>query len=314
MEQSDMNLREQQYVCTIAKTGSLTAAAKILRTSQPNLSLFVSNLERALNVQLFDRIGKQFRLTYAGELYVAKAQAMLSLKDEFDAELANISENGSGRLRLGFQYFRSSRLIPSLLAELSAEYPRVEFSFEEETLSKLEAMLSDNTIDLFFCNCPSKRPEFEYHPLYHDSVLFMTSVDHPLTANLLGQSNGAYPWVSLKLFEDEQFFLSRHGGSLRAFIDQVLEATHVNPHHVMTFDKIETIMELVAQGQGVGFCANSYQSFVGLSRPLRLFSVGNRENRIEFCAVNLKGKVLPPYAKRAIELVRALMEGSGIVP
>ena len=307
-----MTLREQQYVCTIAKTGSLTAAAKILRTSQPNLSLFLSNLERSLNVQLFDRIGKQFRLTYAGVLYVAKAQAMLNLKDEFDAELANISENAGGRLRMGFQYFRSSRLIPSLLEQLAEEYPRVELSFEEETLSKLEGMLADNSIDLFFCNCPSKRPEFEYHPLYQDSLLFMTSIDHPLTANLPAQNGGSYPWVSLKLFEDEQFFLSRHGGSLRAFIDQVLESTHVAPRRVMTFDKIETIMELVSRGQGVGFCANSYQSFVGLSRPLRLFSAGNRENRIEFCAVNLKGKILPPYAKRTIELVRTLMEGRAI--
>lgn len=301
-------------MCAIAKTGSLTGAAKILRTSQPNLSLFLSNLEKSLNVQLFDRIGKQFRLTYAGELYVQKAQAMLNLKDEFDAELANISENASGRLRLGFQYFRSSRLIPSLLGTLSREYPRVEFSFEEETLSKLETMLSENTIDLFFCNCPTKKPEFEYHPLYHDSVLFMTSIDHPLTVSLNAPNGGMHPWVSLKLFENEQFFLSRHGGSLRAFIDQVLESTHVSPHRVMTFDKIETIMELVARGEGVGFCAKSYQNFVGLSRPLRLLSVGNRENRIEFCAVNLKGKVLPSYAKRTIELVQNMMEESSTLP
>ena len=104
-----MNLREQLYVCAIAKTGSLTAAAKILNTSQPNLSLFLSNLERSLNIKLFDRIGKQFRLTYAGELYVAKAQKMIRLKEEFDAEISSIVENISGRLRMGFQYFRSSR-------------------------------------------------------------------------------------------------------------------------------------------------------------------------------------------------------------
>ena len=124
-----MNLREQLYVCAIAKTGSLTAAAKILNTSQPNLSLFLSNLERSLNIKLFDRIGKQFRLTYAGELYVAKAQKMIRLKEEFDAEISSIVENISGRLRMGFQYFRSSRLIPPLVSAFSEEYPHVEFSF-----------------------------------------------------------------------------------------------------------------------------------------------------------------------------------------
>ena len=290
-----MNLREQLYVCAIAKTGSLTAAAKILNTSQPNLSLFLSNLERSLNIKLFDRIGKQFRLTYAGELYVAKAQKMIRLKEEFDAEISSIVENISGRLRMGFQYFRSSRLIPPLVSAFSEEYPHVEFSFVEDTVSRLESMLSDNTIDIFFCNCPTKKSEYEYHPIYRDSVA--TTADE------------GYPWISLKLFENERFFLSRSGGSLRAFTDQILESAHVSPKHIITLDKVETIMELVSRGQGVGFCADSYRSFVSLSQPLHLFSVGNEMKRIDFCAVNMKGKVLTPYAKRAIEIVKEIMDG-----
>ena len=191
-----MNLREQLYVCAIAKTGSLTAAAKILNTSQPNLSLFLSNLERSLNIKLFDRIGKQFRLTYAGELYVAKAQKMIRLKEEFDAEISSIVENISGRLRMGFQYFRSSRLIPPLVSAFSEEYPHVEFSFVEDTVSRLESMLSDNTIDIFFCNCPTKKSEYEYHPIYRDSVLFMTGVDHPIASAypLATTADEGYPW------------------------------------------------------------------------------------------------------------------------
>lgn len=306
-----MNLREQLYVCAIAKTGSLTAAAKILNTSQPNLSLFLSNLERSLNIKLFDRIGKQFRLTYAGELYVAKAQKMIRLKEEFDAEISSIVENVGGRLRMGFQYFRSSRLIPPLLTAFSEEYPHVELSFVEETVSRLESMLSDNTIDIFFCNCPTKKSEYEYHPIYRDSVLFMTGADHPIASAypLATTADEGYPWISLKLFENERFFLSRSGGSLRAFTDQILESAHVSPKHIITFDKVETIMELVSRGQGVGFCADSYRSFVSLSQPLHLFSVGNEMKRIDFCAVNMKGKVLTPYAKRAIEIVKETMDG-----
>lgn len=305
-----MNLREQEYICAIAKTGSLTAAAKELRTSQPNLSLFVSNLEQSLNVKLFDRIGKHFCLTYAGELYVAKAQKMLNLKEEFDAEISTIAQSKGGRLRMGFQYFRSSRLIPPLFSAFAEEYPQVELSFVEETISNLEAMLSDNTIDIFFCNCPTKKPEYEYHQLYHDSVLFMTGMDHPVAGGYPqpALTEEGYPWISLKLFENERFFLSRHGGSLRAFTDQILESAHISPKNTITFDKIETIMELVARGQGVGFCADSYRSFVPLSRPLRLFSVGNDVKRINFCAVNMKGKILAPYAKRAIEIVKATMD------
>ena len=91
--------------------------------------------------------------------------------------------------------------------------------------------------------------------------------------------------------------------------DQILESAHVSPKHIITLDKVETIMELVSRGQGVGFCADSYRSFVSLSQPLHLFSVGNEMKRIDFCAVNMKGKVLTPYAKRAIEIVKEIMDG-----
>ncbi|MEI3182185.1 MAG: LysR family transcriptional regulator [Lachnospiraceae bacterium] len=54
-----MNLKEQLYVCTLAQTGSLSKAAQLF-ISQPALSLYISNLEKQLGIQLFDRIGKQF--------------------------------------------------------------------------------------------------------------------------------------------------------------------------------------------------------------------------------------------------------------
>ena len=41
-----MNLKEQLYVCTLAETGNITQAAKLLFISQPALSLYISNLER----------------------------------------------------------------------------------------------------------------------------------------------------------------------------------------------------------------------------------------------------------------------------
>ena len=68
-----MNLKEQLYVCTLAETGNITQAAKLLFISQPALSLYISNLENILGIRLFERIGKSFVLTQAGELYVEKA-------------------------------------------------------------------------------------------------------------------------------------------------------------------------------------------------------------------------------------------------
>ena len=60
-----MNLKEQQYVCTLARCQSLSRAAEELFISPSALSVYISNLEKYLGVRLFERTGrgKAFVLT-----------------------------------------------------------------------------------------------------------------------------------------------------------------------------------------------------------------------------------------------------------
>ena len=86
-----MNLKEQQYVCTLARCQSLSRAAKELFISPSALSVYISNLEKYLGVRLFERTGrgKAFVLTSIGEEYVVRAEKMLELKAEFDGLVEN---------------------------------------------------------------------------------------------------------------------------------------------------------------------------------------------------------------------------------
>ena len=92
-----MDLREQKYVCTLAELGNLTRAAERLYISQPALSIYITNLEKNLGTPLFDRSGKKFTLTYAGEQYVKRAEKMLELEREFNEEI----EKSPGRRQGG---------------------------------------------------------------------------------------------------------------------------------------------------------------------------------------------------------------------
>ena len=69
-----MNLKEQTYVCVLAECGNITKAAERLFISQPALSIYISTLEKNLGVRLFDRSGKRFTLTWAGEMCIRDRQ------------------------------------------------------------------------------------------------------------------------------------------------------------------------------------------------------------------------------------------------
>ena len=71
-----MNLKQAQYVKTIAECGSITAAAKKLFVSQPSLSQMLRQLEQETELPIFDRSTTPLRLTYAGEKYLHAAERM----------------------------------------------------------------------------------------------------------------------------------------------------------------------------------------------------------------------------------------------
>lgn len=299
-----MNLKEQLYVCTLAETGNITQAAKLLFISQPALSLYISNLENILGIQLFERIGKSFVLTQAGELYVEKASQMLKLKESFDYGLSEIVNGQDERLRVGIQDIRSHFLTPIILPKMDKMYPRTKLVWMEGNYTPLEQMLLNNELDIFFCNCNTLCKDFEYIPLLNDEVVFIVHKDHPLCDNAQIFSGHTFPYINLKLFENERFLLLNESQSLRKYSSQVLKICNVCPKNIFLLKKIFIMINLVNIGYGVGFSLAGYIDRSAHSENLRIFSVVNPPVTATFYAVYKKGKHLTKAALSLIDMVK----------
>ena len=299
-----MNLKEQLYVCTLAETGNITQAAKLLFISQPALSLYISNLENILGIRLFERIGKSFVLTQAGELYVEKASQMLKLKESFDYGLSEIVNGQDERLRVGIQDIRSHFLTPIILPKMDKVYPQTKLVWMENNYTPLEQMLLNNELDIFFCNCNTLCKDFEYIPLLNDEVVFIVHKDHPLCDNAQICSGHTFPYINLKLFENERFLLLNESQSLRKYSGQVLKICNVFPKNIFLLKKIFVMINLVNIGYGVGFSLAGYIDRSAHSENLRIFSVVNPPVTATFYAVYKKGKHLTKAALSLIDMVK----------
>ena len=69
-----MDFKELTYVMALARYQNITRAAQSLYLSQPALTRFLQRLESTLGQPLFNRLDNRLMLTYAGKIYVAKAQ------------------------------------------------------------------------------------------------------------------------------------------------------------------------------------------------------------------------------------------------
>lgn len=190
----------------IADEGSFTAAATALGFTQPAISQMVRRLEQKTGTALVDRMGRQVRLTEAGEVLARHAVTVLSALDAAEEEVAAIAGLRSGRVRLMAFPSSSASLVPQALALLKRRFPEVTVRFSEgeppESLAALRAGECDLAVAFAYEGTDVGRGEdldaFVIRPLLDDEVRLALPVDHPLAGSEVVDLSGAAdePWIA----------------------------------------------------------------------------------------------------------------------
>lgn len=299
-----MNLKEQQYICVLADCANISRTAEKLYISQPALSIYINNLEKTLGVKLFDRSGKKFVLTDAGEIYVKKARKMLDLQDEFEQELNDLKNHVGGSIICGVQLRRMPHLLPPVMAEFRRTFPQIKVTLKEGVRNDLERFLNDNQIHLLIDNLEELRDDLTAYPLYEDIPLLALPADHPLNEKAVYTEGEAYPFLDLSLCRDEFFILPTNRQSLRYYVNKVFADYHMTNVNCMEVRNFETAMQLVAEGYGIGFNRQQYQKAMYYSKPVRYYTFGKDKSGItKVYAIHQKGRTIPDYMKYFIELL-----------
>jgi len=307
-----MTLKEQTYVCTVAETGSTTAAARKLNLSQPALTQYIQNLETRMGIKLFDRVGKKFLLTYAGQVYVEKARKMLELKTEFDETLRDILINYSARLRFGVQGVFSPYLVPELLGWMNEALPNVKPVFWERREAEMKRMLLNNQISLFFGNLlfPDSLNQFTTVPLMEEHAVFAVPKGHPIAAACEKRPSDRGPWpeIDLQPFLNEPFILQPPTYKLRDDADNILQHLEMSPKNIIKVPQAPTLLRLIANHQGVGFALPSNVWHFGLQDQLELYETAAPIQHNQFGAVMLRDRHLPDYALQTIDQMGRILK------
>lgn len=88
-----MMQRHIEYVLTIAREGSITAASRKLYVSQPSLSQTIRLIERNLGAEIFNRRTEPISITPAGKMYIEAAQKVLAIEEALRKEIGRMNQN-----------------------------------------------------------------------------------------------------------------------------------------------------------------------------------------------------------------------------
>lgn len=227
---SHLSLQQLAYVREVERAETVTAAAGRLGVSQPALSQALAELERRLDVSLFDRRGRRLRLTEAGERVARLAEEVLGRAEAFERWLDAYRLGRSGALRVGMIDAASLYVLPAAVRGFRDQHPDVELELTVERSGVLLEQLRRSELDLAFVIGPVS-DEFEVTEL----------LDEPLY--LYGPPGDEDPATG-------DWVLYPPGRQTRALIDEGLARLGTRPRVTLESDSPEVLRQLVALGLG----------------------------------------------------------------
>ncbi|MFF1550491.1 LysR family transcriptional regulator [Rhodococcus erythropolis] len=128
MQATGMDIRSAQYLVAVVDHGSVTAAADVLRISQPSLSQAVRNLERALGATLFERTTRGLAPTAVGLAIADSARALLADVARAESAVAAVTALRAGELAIAVQSDLAIDPVAEVAGRLHLTAPGIRFS------------------------------------------------------------------------------------------------------------------------------------------------------------------------------------------
>lgn len=297
-----MNLKQAQYVKTIAECGSITAAAKKLFVSQPSLSQMLRQLEQETGLPIFDRSTSPMRLTYAGEKYLHAAERILAANAELDSQLREIRHEHAGRLRLGISVTRAMQVMPLVMPIFQQQYPNVSLQLTESGSANLEEMLRGGSIDLAFAALESTSPSLAYELLEQETIGVLAGRDAAITRR---NPNGTA--LPLEAFRRECFVSLTKGHSSRITQDKLFRKYGLTPSILLETDALEVGRRVALEAGACMLLPSIYIDGYCYQRKGCFYPLADYENHRHFYACYRKDEFVPQYARDFIQITASAL-------
>ena len=252
-----MQIKNMSYIVALAECQTLSGAGKRLGISQPTLSVFLSDLEQELGMDLFIRDKKKLLLTPAGRIYLDAARRILATQEQTLQSIRQLDASAPVEIRIGVTPLRGSEIASKIFSRFSARYPQVRLRLMDGYMSHLRKMVLDGTCSFSLGTCfDTESPEFDYITLFREEVVIVVPSFHPLALRCTdthGDSTKRLPQAEPLELSDSPFILMTPGTSIRKISDYIFAQAGFTPTVVYESGNNTVVQNMVHGGSGVGF-------------------------------------------------------------
>lgn len=290
-----VTLHQLRVFRAVADKLSFSAAAHELRLSQPSVSYQVKELERAVGMDLLDRLGKRVELTQAGRQLLGYVRRILNTIDEASIVLEELRGLERGTLKVGASTTVGIYVIPSQLGAFKKQHPALAISLEIGNRGAVQERVLANELDLAVVGPPLKHPDLAVIPWLFDELVVIAPEDHPL-AHRRG--------LTLKDLKDEPMLMREPGSGTRWAVEKQARKAGVNLQVAMELGSNGAIKHAVESGLGLAILSRHAIELERTAATLAELDVEGFPIRRQWHIVHLKRNRLAPPVAAFIEFLK----------
>lgn len=237
-----IKLRHLDTLAAFMKTGSVTEAALVLHTTQPNASKSLKQLEDFAGVRLFERSAGRLRPTPEAELLFSHAARLMDELTVFENLSLDLTAMTQGYVNIGILSAFSTALIPMAIERFNDLYPGIQVQVDLLDSDKIHTYVSRGNYDFGLVHHPEHESDLMTQTLKTSSMVCIMPPDHPLAKHRIVLSSD---------IADQPFVTYPRSVPFGAAIFRSLSDEGVKPSNTLISNQSQLIRRLVERGRGV---------------------------------------------------------------
>ena len=233
-----MNTDYLRYFSTLAELQHYGNAAKALNISQPGLSHAIHSLEEDFGLPLFEKTGRNVKLSPYGLELKKQIDVILNGLDELNQKISDFHREDKV-IRIASVYPLAGNFIPELIQSCSIKFP---FSIYNGMTPDILQGLENMTYDLGFCSASPTSELFEYYPVQKSYIGVVVPNGHAL-----GKKK-TFDFQDITTYS--QIFFTRTS-PMRKLQERIYANYHLPVTPACEAEEIEVILNMIEQGFGI---------------------------------------------------------------
>lgn len=234
-------LRQVEIFMKVAEKNSIARAADELYLTQPSVSNQIKKLSEALNIDLYEVIGKKIYLTDAGKEVVSTGKEIFESISRLHESINNIKGVKSGMLKIAV-VTTSKYFLPHILGPFCKQYPEIDVEFKVGNRAQIIERLKGNLDDFYIFSDPPKELDIIRYQFLPNPLAVIASVDNPLS------KRKRLRWEDLS---DQKFLMREYGSGTNNAIVEHLKKHQLTIHKKMVIESNEAIKYSVIENMGI---------------------------------------------------------------